>query len=39
MADERYDTLVIGAGLSGMAAGIRLAMFGKLVAVLERHYL
>ncbi|MEO0652521.1 MAG: NAD(P)/FAD-dependent oxidoreductase [Planctomycetota bacterium] len=39
MAEERYDTLVIGAGLSGLAAGIRLAMFGKRVAVLERHYL
>lgn len=39
MAAERYDTLVIGAGLSGLAAGIRLAMFGKRVAVLERHYL
>ena len=39
MAANRYDTLVIGAGLSGLAAGIRLAMFGKRVAVLERHYL
>ena len=36
---ERYDTIVIGAGLSGMAAGIRLAMFGQRVAVLEQHYL
>ncbi|HLJ12665.1 MAG TPA: NAD(P)/FAD-dependent oxidoreductase [Planctomycetaceae bacterium] len=33
----RYDTLIIGAGLSGLAAGIRLAYFGKPVCVLERH--
>lgn len=36
---ERYDALVIGAGLSGLAAGIRIAMYGKRVAVLEKHYL
>ncbi len=35
----RYDTLVIGAGFSGLAAGIRAAMFGRRVLVLERHYL
>ena len=39
MPADRYDTLVIGAGLSGLAAGIRLAQFGQRVAVLERHYL
>ena len=33
----RYDTLIIGAGLSGLAAGIRLAYFDKPVCVLERH--
>lgn len=32
-----YDTLIIGAGLSGLAAGIRLAYFDKSVAILERH--
>jgi len=32
-----YDTIIIGAGLSGLAAGIRLAYFGKKVCVLERH--
>jgi phytoene dehydrogenase-like protein len=35
----RYDALVIGAGMSGLAAGIRLAQFDKKVAVLERHAL
>jgi len=30
---------VIGAGMSGLAAGIRLAQQGRRVAVLERHYL
>jgi phytoene dehydrogenase-like protein len=33
----RYDTLIIGAGMSGLAAGIRLAHFEKSVCVLERH--
>ena len=32
-----YDTLIIGAGLSGLAAGIRLAYFDQQVCVLERH--
>ena len=33
----KYDTIIIGAGLSGLAAGIRLAYFEKNVCVLERH--
>jgi phytoene dehydrogenase-like protein len=33
----RYDALIIGAGMSGLAAGIRLAQFDRRVAVLERH--
>jgi len=32
-----YDTLIIGAGMSGLAAGIRLAHFDQKVCVLERH--
>lgn len=32
-----YDTLIIGAGLSGLAAGIRLAHYDQRVAILERH--
>jgi phytoene dehydrogenase-like protein len=33
-----YDVVIIGAGMSGLAAGIRLAMFGRRVCILERHY-
>ncbi len=36
-AHEHYDVVVIGAGMSGLAAGIRLAMVGKRVVILERH--
>jgi len=32
-----YDTLIIGAGLSGLAAGVRLAHFNRRVCLLERH--
>lgn len=32
-----YDTLIIGAGLSGLAAGIRLAMFDLKVCIVEKH--
>jgi len=34
----KYDTLIIGAGLSGLAAGVRLAHFEKKVAICERHF-
>lgn len=33
----KYDTLIIGAGLSGLAAGTRLAYYEKRVCILERH--
>jgi phytoene dehydrogenase-like protein len=33
-----YDTIIIGAGMSGLAAGIRLAHFDQRVVILERHY-
>lgn len=33
----KYDAIIIGAGMSGLAAGIRLAMFDKKVLILERH--
>ena len=32
-----YDAVVIGAGLSGLAAGVRLAHFGRKVCIFERH--
>lgn len=37
MSNE-YDTIIIGAGMSGLAAGIRLAHFDQKVCILERHY-
>ncbi len=37
MKDSHYDTAIIGAGMSGLAAGIRLAHFGKKVCIFERH--
>ena len=33
------SAVIIGAGMSGLAAGIRLAQFGSDVVILERHYL
>ena len=37
MNDSHYDAVIIGAGMSGLAAGIRLAHFGKKVCIFERH--
>jgi phytoene dehydrogenase-like protein len=33
-----YDVLIIGAGMSGLAAGIRLAYYEKKVCIVEKHY-
>ncbi|MFN0198815.1 MAG: phytoene desaturase family protein [Planctomycetaceae bacterium] len=33
----QYDAIIIGAGLSGLSAGIRLAYYEKSVCILERH--
>ena len=33
-----YDVVIIGAGMSGLAAGARLAHYDQKVLVLERHY-
>ncbi|MDR0522487.1 MAG: FAD-dependent oxidoreductase [Planctomycetaceae bacterium] len=35
---SNYDTVVIGAGMSGLAAGIRLAHYNQKVCILEQHY-
>lgn len=34
---QHYDAVIIGAGMSGLAAGIRLAHFGRKVCIFERH--
>ena len=33
-----YELVIIGGGLSGLAAGIRFARFGGKVLILEQHY-
>jgi phytoene dehydrogenase-like protein len=33
-----YDVLIIGAGMSGLAAGIRLAYYGKKACIVEKHH-
>jgi phytoene dehydrogenase-like protein len=37
MQTEEFDAIIIGAGFSGLAAGIRLAMYDKRVVILEHH--
>src|SRR5512140_1971354 len=37
MKASHYDVAIIGAGMSGLAAGIRLAHFGLRVCIFERH--
>ena len=34
-----YDVIIIGAGMSGLGAGIRLAHYGRRVLICERHVL
>lgn len=34
-----YDTIIIGAGMSGLSAGCRLAHYDKKVCILEKHSL
>src|SRR5581483_12405156 len=34
---SHYDVAIIGAGMSGLAAGIRLVHFGRKVCIFERH--
>jgi phytoene dehydrogenase-like protein len=35
--ETRYDAIIIGAGFSGLAAGLRCAMFDKRVLIVESH--
>ena len=37
MNASHYDCIIIGAGMSGLAAGIRLAYYEKKVCILEKH--
>lgn len=36
-SSTHYDVVILGAGMSGLAAGIRLAHFGRKVCIFERH--
>lgn len=38
MQNCKYDSVIVGAGLSGLAAGIRLVQYGKKVLLLEKHH-
>ena len=37
LQNQHFEVVIIGAGMAGMAAGIRLALAGKKVVILERH--
>lgn len=39
MSAPRYDAIVLGAGMSGLAAAIRLSQYEKRVLLVERHAL
>lgn len=34
---SHFDTVIIGCGMAGLAAGIRVAMYDRSVLILERH--
>lgn len=34
---QKVDTIIIGAGMSGLASGIRLSMYNKKILILEKH--
>ena len=35
--ETSFDTIIIGCGMAGLAAGIRLAMYNQRVLILEKH--
>ncbi len=37
MSEKIYDAVIVGAGMSGLAAGIRMAQFDRNVCILEKH--
>ena len=37
-ANEKYDIIIIGSGMSGLTAGVLLAQSGKKVLILEKHF-
>ncbi|MBR5758695.1 MAG: NAD(P)/FAD-dependent oxidoreductase [Thermoguttaceae bacterium] len=37
MSEKVYDAVIVGAGMSGLAAGVRLAQYDRNVCVLEKH--
>lgn len=37
MTEKNYDAAIVGAGMSGLAAGVRLAQFDRNVCILEKH--
>ena len=34
---QHFQDVIIGAGMAGLAAGIRLARYGRNVIILEKH--
>ena len=36
-SENVYDAVIVGAGMSGLAAGIRLAQYDRNVCILEKH--
>ncbi len=37
-ANEKYDVIIIGSGMSGLTTGVLLAKNGKKVLILEKHF-
>jgi len=37
-ANEKYDAIIIGSGISGLTTGVLLARQGKKVLILEKHF-